>query len=305
MPPHPEPLVRSGSRTRSSATMLLGAVPSLLLSLLILFVVGVLLAPWVAIVIAVLWLFFGVMVFDATWFTPNRAKAAKMFGLRPPISPETELLAAAWENVTRRPGVDGWPYALYIEESPELNALAGPSRIVAVTDWAAANLRGRQLEALLAHELGHHITVDPRIRLLVLWVGLPSRLIWRVCRLAGRTVSFAGSLAPVIRLVVGLALLPVIIVVLAPALGRPAALVLAVLLVVEPLVRAAASRWDEFAADAVAADLGYGRELVAGLKRAGRGEPRLTGLSGVRYRLFHTHPPDAVRIRAIKARSRV
>ncbi|WP_369123286.1 M48 family metalloprotease [Nocardia puris] len=37
--------------------------------------------------------------------------------------------------------------------------------MVAVTSWAVGALGPRRLEAVLAHELGHHLLVDQRVRL--------------------------------------------------------------------------------------------------------------------------------------------
>ncbi|WP_107654270.1 M48 family metalloprotease [Nocardia suismassiliense] len=276
------------------------ALPTVLLSVAIILVLGAWAGIWLAVTAVVVWVLFGVSLFDAAWFTPNRAKFAKMFGFRRPIPPEDELLAAAWEQVTSAPGVDGWPYSLWVEQSDDPNALAAPSRIVAVTSSALADLDARQLEAVLAHELGHHRNVDPRVRLVDGWLAMPGRALWAVCKRLGRIAGILGPLAPFARFVAAVGLLPVVTIVLAPVVGFGAALLFVVLLIVEPLTRSAQCHRDEYAADRAAVDLGYGRELAAALRGWEPGTtPRLVAL---RQRLYSTHPPLASRIRKITAR---
>lgn len=278
------------------------ALPTVLLSAAIVLTLGAWAGSWLAITVAVLWVFFGIMLFDLAWFTPNRERFAKTFKFRRPIPPEDERLAAAWAKVTSAPGVDGWPYSLWVEQSDDPNAYAVPSRIVAVTSSALAGLKPRHLEAVLAHELGHHINVDPRVRLFDTWLALPGRAMWALCRKAGRIAGLFGPLAPYVRLVVAVGLLPVVAIVLTPIVGLAAALGIVVLLVVEPLTRSAQQRRDEFAADRVSVDLGYGRALAAALRRWG--EQPLPPLVALRVSLYGTHPPLAARIRKIKLRLR-
>ncbi|CAM4459390.1 M48 family metalloprotease [Nocardia ninae] len=279
---------------------LLLALPTVLLSVAIILILGAWVGIWLMVTAVVVWVLFGVSLFDAAWFTPNRAKFAKMFGFRRPIPPEDELLAAAWGHVTSAPGVDGWPYSLWVEQSDDPNAFAAPSRIVAVTSSALAELDSGELEAVLAHELGHHLNVDPRVRLVDMWIALPGRVLWAVCRRLGRITRILGPLAPFVRFVAAVGLLPVVAVVLTPVVGFGAALLFVVLLIVEPLTRSAQCHRDEYAADRAAVDLGYGRELASGL-RSWESEtlPRLVALGD---RLYSTHPPLASRIRKITAR---
>ncbi|RBO83017.1 M48 family metalloprotease [Nocardia puris] len=141
------------------------SAPAVAASALILVTLALWVGPWVAAVVAGLWVFVGVLLFDAAWFSPSRQNFATAFKFREPSERELETLTAAWENVTRIAQADGWPYSLWIEPSGQLNAYAGPTRIVAVTSWAVGALGPRRLEAVLAHELGHHLLVDQRVRL--------------------------------------------------------------------------------------------------------------------------------------------
>ncbi|WP_433661808.1 M48 family metalloprotease [Nocardia sp. CA-128927] len=299
--PPPRATARSTDYLAVGSTLVL-ALPTVLLSVAIILTLGAWAGIWLAITAAVVWVFVGVMLFDMAWFTPNRARFAKTLKFRRPIPPEDERLAAAWAKVTSAPGVDGWPYSLWVEQSDDPNAYAAPSRIVAVTSSALAGLKRRHLEAVLAHELGHHINVDPRVRLLDTWLALPSRAMWALCRVFGRIAGLFGSFAPYVRLVVAVGLLPVVVIVLQPVVGLTAALLFVALLVVEPLTRSAQQRRDEFAADRVSVDLGYGRALAAALRRWDT-EP-LPRLIALRLRFYGTHPPLAARIRKITVRLR-
>lgn len=282
-------------------TWLLSA-PSVLLSALLLFTVAVVFGPWVCGAVAALWLYLSYLSVHSLWFAPDRAAiAVSAFGFRRPAGRETEVLAAAWANVTRAPGLDGWPYALWVEQSERLNAYAAPTRIVAVTSWAIDRNRPRRLEALLAHELGHHLLVDPRIRLLGACATLPGQLLWRLGEWLGRLLNFLGRAALPARFVLAVTVLVLLVLAVRPAMGPAGTSLLAVLLVVEPLTRAARSRREEFAADRVAVDIGYGRPLAAALRSWAQEHPPLTGLHGVRDRLFSTHPATQARVRAINA----
>lgn len=276
------------------------AVPTVALSALLVFVVERCAGPWVAAVLGGIWVFAGVVLFDAAWFTPNRQSWAAFYGFRKAIGRESEILTAAWENVTRAPGLDGWPYSLWVQQSASLNAYAAPTRIVAVTSWAIVTLRPRRLEAVLAHELGHHVAGDQRLRLLAAWSAIPGTVVKRLAAAAGRPFGALGRAAIVIRFVLALGLLAALYFVLADTTGRPVALSLCALFAVEPLTAAARSRRAEFAADRFATDLGYGRDLAVALRRWQRDYSPPTGLLAVRLRWYGGHPPIADRLRALR-----
>ncbi|WP_433603068.1 M48 family metalloprotease [Nocardia sp. CA-135953] len=72
------------------------------------------------------------------------------------------------------------------------------------------------------------------------------------------------------------------------------------LFAIEPLTNAIRSRREEFAADRVAVELGYGRDLAAALREWLRDRLPVTGLLAVRARWFGSHPPIAERLRAME-----
>ncbi|MFG1794285.1 M48 family metallopeptidase [Nocardia sp. NPDC049149] len=299
-PPDAPPFVHRRRFLAVVATLVLG-LPTVLLSAMVIYLIGALAGEWWAAATVVLWLCVGGYLFDAAWFTPQRGTIAAAFGCRLPTEPESARLTAAWANVTRAPGVDGWPYALRVQNNPGMMAFAMPTRIVAVASGAIATLEPRQLEAILAHELGHHVNVDPRVRLLDMWVDLPGRPLWAVGRLFGQSARWRGPVALVVRCVLAVVLLPVAVVLLTPVLGPAAAITLGVLLVVEPFARAARRQRDELAADRTAVELGYGPDLAGAMREWAARKPPAGRLVALRDRLLYTHPPLTARIRAIEA----
>ena len=282
-----------------SVTALL-VLPTVALSVLIMVVIEMCTGVWLAAVVVGAWGLVGVILFDAGWFTPNRQSLATMFGFRRPVAAESEILSAAWARVTRAPGLDGWPYSLWVQQSGFMNAYAAPTRVVAVTSWAVASLESRQLEAVLAHELGHHLRTDQRLRLLDAWCSIPTRIVQRLAAAVGRLVNVLGVTAILVRFVFVVALLVLLPVALAPTTGLPVALLLSVLFAVEPLANATRSRREEFAADRIAVELGYGRDLAAALREWLRDRLPVTGLLAVRARWFGSHPPITERLRAME-----
>jgi hypothetical protein len=54
---------------------------------------------------------------------------------------------------------------VWIHEGPQTTAPATVGRTVAVTNWSLFMLPQRHLEAVLAHELAHHLALPPRVSL--------------------------------------------------------------------------------------------------------------------------------------------
>jgi len=77
-------------------------------------------------------------------------------------------------------GVDPNRYRVWIHEGSEATAPATPGTTVAVTSWAVYVLPPRHLEAVLAHELAHHLAISRLPSLLLYWLTLPARLMGKV-----------------------------------------------------------------------------------------------------------------------------
>lgn len=69
-----------------------------------------------------------------------------------------------------------------MEQSGELNAFAAGGHIVAMTSWTPRNLRSHELEAILAHELGHHLRGHAWVGQLAWWYSWPAALVLRAIR---------------------------------------------------------------------------------------------------------------------------
>ncbi|MFC9434454.1 M48 family metalloprotease [Nocardia sp. NPDC057030] len=245
----------------------------------------------------------------AVFFGPTEYVIARaLFHYRLPTVAEAQRLDHAWNLVTHSAGVRADKYRLWVEDSKDLNASAAAGHIVAVTR-GALTLPAHQLEALLAHELGHHVGGHSWATLLTYWYSLPGRVFVVVMHwttrmvfalFAGFTLGAAGGEAtgclvgPLVRLFpfLWLALVTLFFYSIHPLL---------VLLWLVPFALAWFSRYQEIDADRVAGQLGYGPALLEVLYRwlhAGHDDVRRR--NGLRANMFASHPSCAARIRALE-----
>ncbi|TGB11225.1 M48 family metalloprotease [Streptomyces sp. MZ04] len=163
-------------------------LPHTIASLAAVTCLGYLVESWTGLPVwatAVGWLLSGGLVFHH----PTEAFLARhVLGYRPPSLTEQDRLAPPWHDVTARFGVDSTAYQLWIHESGNLNAEAAAGRIVAVTS-AALRLPPDRLAAVLAHELGHHVSGHSWTALLTFWYALPARLVWQGARALHRLTT--------------------------------------------------------------------------------------------------------------------
>jgi Zn-dependent protease with chaperone function len=237
-------------------------------------------------------------------------------GLRRPRAAELARIAPALERVCRRAGTDPGRYLLRVEERRQVNAFALGGHLLAVTR-VALELPDDMLEAVLAHEVGHHRHLHPLAIILGWWYLLPFeagdrllRAIRRVTawlarsfgRLNDRTGGLSGGRAAdgALGMLVLLAVLGVLVVagsVLLVALGL-LWLPLALLVRLARVLGAALSRAGEHAADRHATELGYGPGLLRVLAlflQTERSAPRPRGMAA----LLRSHPSCQARIEAI------
>jgi STE24 endopeptidase len=236
--------------------------------------------------------------------------------LRRPRPAELARIAPALERVCRRAGADPGRYLLRVEENRQVNAFALGGRVLAVTRMAL-ELPDDMLEAVLAHEVGHHRHLHPLAIILGWWYLVPFeagdrllRSIRRVTRwlarafgrLNDRSGGLAGGRSPdgALGMLVLLALLGALVLaggVLVVALGV-LWLPLAVLVKLAKVLAAALSRAGELAADRHAAELGYGPGLLQVLAlflQAEQAAPRPRGMAA----LLRSHPSSRVRMDAL------
>ena len=250
---------------------------------------------------------------------PVEAGLARLLyrSLRRPRPAELARITPVLHRVCRRAGTDPGRYLLRVEEKRQVNAFALGGHVLAVTRMAL-ELPDDMLEAVLAHEVGHHRHLHPLAIILGWWYLLPFeagdrllRAIRRVTRwlarifhrLSDRTGGLAGGRAPdgALGMLVLLAVLGVLVVagsVLVVGLGL-LWLPLALLVRLARVLAAALSRAGEHAADRHAAELGYGPGLVQVLAlflQVEQPQPRPRGMAA----LLRSHPSSQARIDAIR-----
>ncbi|GAB3450865.1 M48 family metalloprotease [Actinophytocola sediminis] len=277
----------------SSALSASLALPGFACSLMVLAVIGIAVLPGMPWLIPALWILSGVVLLIPS-IEPLLFRL--MLDVRQPRPDEFHALASPWQSVCRIAGVDAGRYVLMVQDSRELNAFAAGVRTVSVTRSALALPPG-QLEAVLAHELGHHLSGHPVVSMFAWWYALPARgaaflvgLAMRLVMWIGRTLSPAGG---------GIAALASLLAALILLTG---AAFLSIWLILVPLtapLMALASRHSELRADRTAARLGYGPQLIEVLQRWIGVDGSGARPAGLRQRLLSTHPAHTERIRRL------
>jgi Zn-dependent protease with chaperone function len=324
MPPQQMPVPAAGltvARPRLSGTtlgMFAIVVPIWLLSLVVVALPALgaaLLAGWrpqAAVVLACgVWTVSAALVLTR----PVEALLARLLfhGVRRPDPADLARIVPALERVCRRAGADPGRYLLRVQESRQVNAFALGGHTLAVTR-VALDLPDDMLEAVLAHEVGHHRHLHPLSIILGWWFLLPFEAAERLQRAIRRTTralaraygrlreQTAGARAAdgAIGMLVLLVVLGVLVVagtLLAVALGL-LWLPLALLVRLARVLGAALSRAGEYAADRHAAELGYGPALLRVLELfvpAERSARRPRGLAA----LLRSHPSCEARMLAV------
>jgi Zn-dependent protease with chaperone function len=209
---------------------------------------------------------------------------------RPPSAGEGRRLEPLLARVAARAGMDPARLILRVIDDPGVNASAGAAHLLFVTT-GALELPDDELEAVLAHEAGHHRGLHPLVTAVVWWLSLPGLALSWVYRLLKRAVASLGRLGAAARLVA----VPLLLVVILWQV-----LVMWIFLLGELLAKRAA-RVSEFEADEAAARWGYAAPLAAALERLEVSEAAPGGLVA---RLSAEHPPVGERIARLRARQR-
>jgi Zn-dependent protease with chaperone function len=133
-------------------------------------------------IIVVLWLLSGALVL----VRPIEVAIARyLLRLRQPTIVELQRINPVWSQVAQRAGVDPARYSLWVQESDDVNAQPAPGHTVALTTWSLYNLPASHLEAVLAHEVSHHLGGRDWLSLLSFWYSIPARCaLWAVRGLA-------------------------------------------------------------------------------------------------------------------------
>jgi Zn-dependent protease with chaperone function len=248
----------SGRVEVSAATALLSAIPWFFWSFVIVSgLVGLTGLSW-GWVVVVLWVLSGAVVF----VHPLEELIARyLLRLRKPTLVEHQRLDPIFQQVVRNAGISNSRYVIWIQDSDEINATPTPGHTVATTRWALYTLPPSHLEAVLAHELSHHLGGRAWLSLLSFWYSIPAR-----CTLiAVRALVRLGRAVPAIGCLVGgfvlLGYLGIVLAVITFGDGYILPLLFLTPFIAPPLL-AWLNRWQVKQADRRAAVMGYGATLV-------------------------------------------
>lgn len=272
------------ARRRADMSAAAGFVPTILLLPL----TALALVPFWAVInlvtdLGFVTLFLGYLLVGTALFFPStqRLLLATFFNARTPTPRELETLEPAWHNVLDAAGIPHDRYVLAVSDSPHVEAVAAGGHIVAVSRLALTIFPPGELEAALAHELGHHLGLHSTGRQIALWLEAPILLFARMgqwLELAAYVLAllFAWQAASSSSEVTITSMEsfeewgPAVAAVIAGLGVRVASHLVPTALGVSGLLHAVRNmlgRFSIYYADQIAVDLGYGDELVELLER--------------------------------------
>ena len=202
---------------------------------------------------------------------------------------EKERLLSLFESVkkraVKRSKIISPKMKLYIVDSMSINAFSIGRNTIAITRGLMNTMNDEELEAVIAHEMSHIINGDSQVSMLVtiasnayIWtVLLISKALFLIETMTGGT-SFVSKLLSFVRNILELALKYVIM--------------------VFTVLVASTNRREEYKADKVAFELGYGEGLLSALYKFYHIE--MSGKKKLIDKLQETHPITAYRIEAIE-----
>ena len=205
-----------------------------------------------------------------------------------PSPEERARLDPLLARVGEKAGMEPSRIIVRVQESTGVNAAAGGGHLLFVTR-GAFGLPDDELEAIVAHELGHHRGFHPVMTAVVWWLRLPGAALAAVYRLLRRAIAaVTGRLG---------------------ALGRLLAIPLLLLLVVwqvtvmwlyyvADLLALRAARISEYEADDAAARWGYAEPLAEAYSSMARREVEPANRW---QRMMADHPPLPDRIERLTA----
>ena len=243
---------------------------------------------------AAVWFLAGAVLF---WQPVQRIFLQRLIGARTPTRDERDRLHDAWSAVAQRNHIPPSRFVLAVVDSEDLNAFATGGHLVVVSTWAIDNLTGDELTGVLAHELSHHLGMHTLALTISQWLTVPIVLLARIGYFLQNVAQAAGD--AIERKSAGAALVGRT---LAGLLTIVSWLFLATITVAQSIGNVV-GKGAEFAADARAVEMGFGKQLMRSLRRvveAGAGERP----SNWRDRLVSAHPPARTRVARIDAHLR-
>jgi heat shock protein HtpX/STE24 endopeptidase len=211
----------------------------------------------------------------------ERGVARVLAPSREPDDAERARLEPMLRRIGERAGLRTDKLVLRVQEDHEMNASAGAVHHLFVTTGALRR-DDAELEAALAHELGHHRGLHPASTALVWWLSLPGIALAAVYKglraVAGRLTGRVRPLAFVVRVAIVIWQVSVMW-----------------MYFLAQLLAMRAARVSEYVADAAAARWGYGQGLADLLASDGP-SPR----GNLIERLTDEHPPTELRVERLR-----
>ncbi|WP_157388041.1 M48 family metalloprotease [Nocardia terrae] len=259
-----------------SIAMLLVSWPIPLLTSLLLFRLGGLIAPWAAVAVSGVWLIGGVAVEalpTPKWDGIESDRHAHSVLPRRPTPEEAEALNPAWRRLMRAIGLTESTFQVCVRDSPGPLGQAHHRGLVIMSAKAVRELSPGELRGVLGHEIGHLVGDGGGLWYRVsYWCGSPVRMpFWVAERVSARwaprlssrhsaMLSAAGQLGVLIGLITLMQLL----------FGTMVAAALTAAAAAQMLGQRAVLRRNQLNADRVSVDLGAGPGLRSLVMRGNR-----------------------------------
>ncbi|MEU0089259.1 M48 family metalloprotease [Kribbella sp. NPDC006257] len=219
--------------------------------------------------------------------------ARYLLRLRLPTLIEQQRLAPAWYQVAQRAGVDPTRFTIWIQESDDANATPTPGHTIAVTRWALYTLPVRNLEAVLAHELSHHLGGRAWLSLLSFWYSIPARVTLIGVRALGRLMRKIPALGCAVTAFLVFAYAGILLAVIIFGNGYLWPFLFLTPFIAPPIL-AWLSRWQVKQADRKVVQLGYAPSLVQVLQGWQMQHQQTLGQRGTRRSEFMSGRPALV-----------
>jgi Zn-dependent protease with chaperone function len=187
-------------------------------------------------------------------------------GYRDPTSDELRRLKEPARRALRRVGVSASHVRLMIVKSEELNAPPTTGRTVVVTSHAAGSLPADRMEAVLTHELSHHLGLHALPVFCYAQLMLPIRALWWLLKRIWMPVRRMWRVAVAWHTPFGF-LVTFLLAILAAVVIAVSAVPAAIAFVGAALSRFSTDR-TEFHADATVVGVGLGAPLLAAVEAA-------------------------------------
>ena len=188
-----------GSTVLAMATLIPAAVGALVIVAPIAYGLNLAWPAWGAAVPFLVWAAGAVI---ASW--PQETIQRGWHGYRDPTAEEHRRLGEPSRRALHRLGITAGRYRLMIVKSDEPNAPATTGRTVVITSYAADSLSPEQIEAVLAHELSHHVGLHALPVFCYTQLTFPIRALWwlltRIWQPGTPHVAGRGALAHPVRI---------------------------------------------------------------------------------------------------------